>query len=635
MSSSPSIAAQTASKPVRALGTQITTLIFESNEDLARHVAQVVAGIIRDRNANGQQAVLGLPTGSSPVGVYRELARLHREEGLDFSNTAAFVLNEFYGVGPEQLQSHRRWMQEQLLGQVNIPAEQVFIPDGLVPLAQVEEHCRAFEAQIERAGGIDVLLLGIGTNGHIGSNEPFPGTTGRTRLCTLDPVTRRALASDFFGEWNVPTQAITMGLGTIFGARKVILLALGEGKSKIIREVAEGPVSPRVPASYLQEHADATVLVDASAGSQLTSSQTPWATSGVEWTESLIKRATLWLCEQTGKALLKLTDEDFRNYNLHQLLRHHGPAQKVGHQVFQQLMGTITYHPAGKEKRRVICFSPHPDDDVISMGGTLIRLVDDGNETHIAYMTSGNIAVFDHDAARVADLATEFNRLFGIDQERCSLVEGTVHESLARKHAGDPDIEAVQKIKGLIRWSEAKAGAFKVGCQEEHLHFLDLPFYRTGTIAKKPISDEDVLIIRELLEKVQPEQVYVAGDLSDPHGTHRVCAQAIFRAVQEYEAEHGSRPEVLLYRGAWQEYALHEIEIAVPLSPGDLLKKRKAIFMHQSQKDEALFPGSDPREFWQRAEDRNTGTAADYNKVGLPEFYALEAFVRWNGVGIG
>jgi glucosamine-6-phosphate deaminase len=602
---------------------------------LARHVAQLVAAIIRDRAAKGQQAVLGLPTGSSPVGVYRELARLHREEGLDFSNVVAFVLNEFYGLARDQLQSHHRWMKEHLLDQVNIPTGQVHVPDGSVPLGRVEEHCREFEAAIERAGGIDVLLLGIGANGHIGSNEPFPGTTGRTRLCTLDPVTRRALASDFYGEWNVPTQAITMGLGTIFDARKVLLLALGEHKANIIREVTEGPVSPRVPASYLQEHADATVFVDAAAGNQLTSSQTPWAVGKVEWNDALIKRAILWLCEQTGKALLKLTDEDFRNHNLHQLLRHHGPAPKVAHQVFQQLMGTITYHPAGKESKRVICFSPHPDDDVISMGGTLIRLVDDGHEAHIAYMTSGNIAVFDHDAARIADLVTEYNRLFGIDQERSKLVEGTVYESLARKHAGEADIEAVQKIKALIRWCEAKAGAFKVGCKEEHLHFLDLPFYRTGTIAKNPISDADVRIIRELLEKVRPQQVYVAGDLSDPHGTHRVCAQAIFQAVQEYEAAHGSRPDVLLYRGAWQEYALHEIEIAVPLSPGDLLKKRKAIFMHQSQKDEALFPGSDPREFWQRAEDRNTGTAEGYNKLGLPEYYALEAFVRWNGVGIG
>jgi glucosamine-6-phosphate deaminase len=297
-------------------------------------------------------------------------------------------------------------------------------------------------------------------------------------------------------------------------------------------------------------------------------------------------------------------------------------------------MGTIVYHPAGKDRKRVICFSPHPDDDVISMGGTLIRLVDDGHEVHIAYMTSGNIAVFDHDAWRVADLVTEYNRLFGIDQERSKLVEGTVLDSLGRKHPGEADIEAVQKIKGLIRWGEAKAGASKVGCREEHLHFLDLPFYRTGTIAKNPISTDDVRLIRELLEKVEPEQIYVAGDLSDPHGTHRVCADAIFRAIAEHEAQRGSRPDVLLYRGAWQEYELHEIDVAVPLSPGDLLKKRKAIFMHQSQKDEALFPGSDPREFWQRAEDRNTGTAAAYNKVGLPEYYALEAFVRWNGATI-
>jgi len=628
------LSAPPSTKPRRAAGTKLPTYVFESSDDLARHVALIVAGIIRERNALGQQAVLGLPTGSTPAGVYRELVRMHREEGLDFSHVVAFVLNEFYGVAPDQVQSHSRYLQAHLLEHVNIPADQVHIPNGLTPLAEIESHCRDYEAAIERAGGIDVLLLGIGQNGHIGSNEPFPGTGGRTRLCMLDPMTRRALASDFFGEWNVPQQAITMGLGTIYDARKVLLLALGEHKAPIIREVTEGAVSPRVPASYLQEHADTTVLVDTSAGSQLTSSQTPWAIGNVQWTEALVKRAILWLCDQTGKALLKLTDDDFRNHNLHHLLRHHGPAQKVSHHVFQRMMGTIQYHPAGKEPKRVICFSPHPDDDVISMGGTLIRLVEDGHEVHIAYMTSGNIAVFDHDAARIADLVTEYNRLFGIDQERSKLVEGTVLESLQRKHAGECDIEAVQKIKGLIRWGEAKAGAFKVGCQEEHLHFLDLPFYRTGTIAKNPVGEGDVRILRELLTKVDPHQIYVAGDLSDPHGTHRVCAQAILRALAEIEAERGTRPEVLLYRGAWQEYELHEIEIAVPLSPGDILQKRKAIFMHQSQKDEALFPGSDPREFWQRAEDRNTGTAAAYNRVGLPEYYAMEAFVRWNGAVI-
>jgi glucosamine-6-phosphate deaminase len=623
--------ASTCAKPRRAAGTKLPTYVFEASEDLARHVALIVAGIIRERNALGQQAVLGLPTGSTPVGVYRELARMHREEGLDFSQTVVFVLNELYGLAPDQMQSHHRWMREHLLDHVNLPASQVHIPRGDVPLSEVEAHCRQFEAAIEQAGGIDLLLLGIGTNGHIGSNEPFPGSGGRTRLCTLDPVTRRALASDFFGEWNVPTQAITMGMGTILDARKVLLLALGEHKARIIREVAEGSVSPRVPASYLQEHPDATVLVDAAAGSLLTSSRTPWVLGPVEWDAAMIKRAILWLCDQTGKALLQLTDDHFREHNLHQLLRHYGPAPRVAHQVFQQLMATIEYHPAGKDPKRIICFSPHPDDDVISMGGTLIRLVEDGHEVHIAYMTSGNIAVFDHDAARIADLVTEYNRLFAIDQEKSRLVEQTVLEALARKRPGEPDIEAVQKIKGLIRWSEAKAGAIKVGCREEHLHFLDLPFYRTGTIAKRPISQEDVAILRALLEQVAPHQVYVAGDLSDPHGTHRVCAQAVFRALAEYEAEHGTRPEVLLYRGAWQEYELHEIEIAVPLSPGDLMKKRRAIFMHQSQKDEALFPGNDPREFWQRAEARNQGTAAAYNKVGLPEYFALEAFVRWNG----
>jgi glucosamine-6-phosphate deaminase len=297
-------------------------------------------------------------------------------------------------------------------------------------------------------------------------------------------------------------------------------------------------------------------------------------------------------------------------------------------------MNTIEYHPAGKEPKRVICFSPHPDDDVISMGGTLIRLCDDGHETHIAYMTSGNIAVFDHDAERVADLVTEYNRLFGIDEERSQALEASVADSFRKKQPGDPDIDSVLKIKALIRWSEAKAGAIKVGCREENLHFLDLPFYRTGTIAKNPVGEEDIQIIADLIRKVDPHQIYVAGDLSDPHGTHRVCAEAIFKALERIESETGKRPEVMLYRGAWQEYELHEIEVAVPLSPSDLMKKRKAIFMHESQKDEALFPGEDPREFWQRAEDRNKGTSDRYNQIGLPEYYAIEAFVRWNGVPI-
>jgi glucosamine-6-phosphate deaminase len=594
-----------------------------------------VAGVIRERNALGQDAVLCLPTGSTPVGVYRELVRLHKEEGLDFAHVVTFNLDEYYTLGPEALQSYHRWMHEHFFNHVNVPRQNIHIPDGLVPPDKLEAYCRDYEAEIGEAGGIDICLLGIGGNGHIGFNEPFSRKSSRTRLCTLDPVTRRSAASDFFSEGNVPTQAITMGLGTILESRKILLMALGEHKAKVIRELCEGTVTPRVPATYLLEHDDVTVLVDSAAGKDLTCRATPWMTGEVEWTDAAIKRAVLWLCEQTNKALLKLDDDDFRNHNLHQLLRHHGPAHKLAQRVFDWMSGTIYYHPAGNgETKRAICFSPHPDDDVISMGGTLIRLCDDKHEVHVAYMTSGNIAVFDHDAQRIADMVTEYNRLFAIDSQRAIDVEHEVLESLRNKRSGDSDIECVLKIKGLIRWSEAKAGATKVGCKEEHLHFLDLPFYRTGTIAKNPVGPEDVRIIRELVERVQPHQVYVAGDLSDPHGTHRVCAQAIFRALVEIKNAGGQVPEVLLYRGAWQEYELHEIEIAVPLSPSDLLLKRKAIFMHESQKDEALFPGSDPREFWQRAEDRNKGTADRYNRAGLPEFYAMEAFVRWNGVPI-
>jgi len=625
-------AAKTKARQVQ--GVRIPTYVFDRNTDLAIHVANLVATVIRQRNALGQTAVLGLPTGSTPVGVYRELVRMHRDEGLDFSNVVTFNLDEYFGLGPDQLQSYHRWMHEHFFNEINIPAENIHIPDGRVPLDQIETYCRQYESRVEAAGGIDLMLLGIGGNGHIGFNEPFSIPKSRTRLCTLDPITRRSAASDFFGEENVPTLAITMGLGTILEARKILLLALGEHKAAIIREAVEREPTDRVPASILQSHPDATVFTDQAAGHLLTDVAEPWRFGNVIWTDRLIKQAVLWLCERTGKALLKLSDDDFREHNLHQLLRHHGPAQRVAHKVFRWMMDTIEYHPAGREPKKVICFSPHPDDDVISMGGTLIRLIDDGHETHIAYMTSGNIAVFDHDASRVADFVTEYNRVFDIDQESSKQLETTVVESFQSKSPGEADIELVRKIKGLIRWSEAKAGAFEVGCPEERLHYLDLPFYRTGLVKKNPVSADDVRIIRELIDKIAPDQIYVAGDLSDPHGTHRVCAEAIFQCLAEIQQSGGQCPEVLLYRGAWQEYALHEIEIAVPLSPSDVLKKRKAIFMHESQKDEALFPGSDPREFWQRAEDRNKGTADAYNAVGLPEYYALEGFVRWDGVPI-
>ncbi|MEZ6134712.1 MAG: 6-phosphogluconolactonase [Pirellulaceae bacterium] len=612
-------------------GTHMPAFVFSTGKDLARHAAQIIARLIRERSDLGQSTVLGLPTGSTPVGTYRELIRLHREDRLDFSNVIVFCLDEFYGLSPDEPQAHRRWIAEHFLDHVNLPAENIHCFDGEIAANEVEEHCRRYDDTIQKVGGFDLVLLGIGRNGHIGFNEPFSMRKSRSRLCTLDPITRQSCSSDFFGESNVPLQALTVGLSPILAARHVLLLALGEHKSSIVAETLEGTISDRVPASYLQEHPEARALLDMPAAGSLTGVSMPWLLEKVTWDETLMKRAVLWLCEQTGKALLKLDDEDFRQHDLHQLLRHHGPAQRIAHRVFRGMLDTIEYHPAGKEKKTILCFSPHPDDDVISMGGTLIRLVEDGHRVHIAYMTSGNIAVFDHDAQRVADLVTEYNRLFGIDEQKSKTVQEQVHDGLRHREPGQPDHETLLQIKALIRWSEARAGAIHVGCQPDDLHFLDLPFYRTGTIAKKPMGEEDTTLIRQLLERVHPDQIYVAGDLADPHGTHRVCAEAIFFVLSEMRREGKPIPEVMLYRGAWQEYALHEIEIAIPLSPSDIELKRQAIFMHESQKDEALFPGSDPREFWQRAEDRNKGTAAKYNQIGLPEFFALEAFTRWKG----
>lgn len=616
-------------------GTKPKCIVFSNVHVLSRHAAQIVAAVIRERNAIGQHAVLALPAGSTPISVYRELIRMHREDGLDFSGVVTFNIDEYFGIAENSLQSYRRWIYEHFLNHINISPQNVFIPDGTIPLEKVAEHCRQYEAQISQMGGLDLALLGIGSNGHIGFNEPFSPSDSRMRLVQLDPASRRSVASDFFGLENVPTQALTMGLGTLLESRKILLLALGEHKANIIRATAEEPATERIPASLLKTHPDTVFLLDEAAAAELTQRKTPWKVGPVSWDERTMRRAVIWLCKKTQKPLTKLEEEDFRQHGMHQLLQQYGAASEICKSVFQRLMSTVDEHPAGIEaKKRVICFSPHPDDDVISMGGTLIRLNQDGHEVHIAYMTSGNIAVFDHDALRLADLVSEYNRFFGIDREKSLQVESLVNSALRSKRSGEPDIDEVRQIKALIRWSEAKAGAIKVGCEERHCHFLDLPFYRTGTIDKNPWGPEDVKIIKDLLTEIEPHQIYVAGDLSDPHGTHRVCAEAIFQSLFELGEAGRDLPEVLLYRGAWQEYELHEIDVAVPLTVADVARKKKAIFMHESQKDEALFPGSDPREFWQRAVDRNVNTANQYNLVGLPEYYAMEAFMRWNGTPI-
>lgn len=623
----------TVAKPVPA--TNIPCYVFESDVPASRRAAQLIAHLIGERTSLGRRAVLALAARSPLVGVYRELVRMHREEGLDFSRVVVFGIDEYYGLGADRFQSCRRWLTETFLKHVNVRPENVHLLDGAVAASDVEEHCQHFEDAIRRVGGLDLVLLSIGRNGRLGGNEPFAVRNSVTRLAVLDPLSRREAAADFFHEENVPLQTLTMGINTLLQAKKILLLAFGEDCASIVRAAAEGPTTERVPASFLREHADAAFFLDPAAAEDLTGVATPWVLGNVEWTEPMIKQAVLWLCQQTGKALLKLDGEDFRNHNLHQLLRHHGPAQRIAHRVFKWMMNTIEYHPAGREPQAVLIFSPHPDDDVISMGGTMIRLVEDGHQVHVAYMTSGNIAVFDHDAQQLADLAAELNRRFGIDREKSPALEAQVAEALASKRPGEPDSQVVLELKELIRWSEAKAAAGVCGCKEEHLHFLDLPFYQTGTVEKRPPGPDDVAAVRRTIEQVGPAQIYVAGDMTDPHGTHRVCAGIIFEALLQLEAESGNRPEVLLYRGAWQEWPPHVIDLAVPLSPHDVKRKKEAIFRHESQKDSALFPGpDDPREFWQRAEDRNRHTADMYNQFGLPEYYALEAFVRWCGTVI-
>jgi glucosamine-6-phosphate deaminase len=611
--------------------TRIPTLVFATSSQASRHVAVMIESLIRQNNSAGQPTVLGLPTGSTPVGIYRELIRMHKEDALDFSRVITFNLDEYFGLTGDDPHSYRRWMQETFFDHVNIRPENIHIPDGTIREEDAEDYCARYEQMIRRAGGIDLQILGIGRTGHIGFNEPGSTRHSRTRLTTLDPVTRRDAAGDFFGEDNVPQQALTMGVGTILEARKIVIMAFGEHKAAIVERAVEGEMTDAIAASFLQKHPDTTFILDQAAAGGLTAVRSPWRVGPVEWTPLLIRRAVIWLALKVGKALLKLSDDDFREHELYEVLREHGPAERLGRRVFDEMMRTISTHPGGTEPRTILVFSPHPDDDVISMGGTLIRLVDQRHQVHVAYMTSGNIAVFDHDSWRYTDFVVEFNRLFAIDNRQTETVKEHVHDFLRAKKPGQNDSPDVLKVKALIRQTEARAAALACGIPPEQLEFMDLRFYRTGTIAKAPIHPQDIADTIALLQRLQPAQIYVAGDLSDPHGTHRVCADAVFRAVREVWKQ-GQQFEVWLYRGAWQEWEPHEVDRVVPVSPDDLERKKLAIFRHQSQKDRAMFPGGiDRREFWQRAEDRNLHTAKVFDDLGLPEFYALEGFVQWTG----
>ncbi len=606
---------------------RIPTIVVDEHEDIARLVAARIAAIMRDRAASGRACVLGLATGSTPIGVYRELIRMHREEGLSFRHVVTFNLDEYYPMQPDNVHSYVRYMWENLFAHIDIDRANVHIPRGDIPRGEVEAHVRAYEDAIQAAGGIDFQILGIGKTGHIGFNEPGSGAESRTRLVTLDMITRRDAAADFFGEENVPREALTMGVATILAAREIAILATGEHKSAIVRRAVEGEIAIDVAATFLQRHPATTFFVDRAAAADLTRIATPWLLDEVTWTEQLTIRAVVWLSLKTEKAILKLTQHDYAEHHLSSLVARFGSAGEVNGHVFNALGAKIKGRSKLPQGKRVICFSPHPDDDVISMGGILRKLVLNENDITVAYMTSGNIAVFDHDVRRYVDFLVRLAHDRSLDVAAIEAMRDRVYGFLAAKHPGDVDTAEVQDIKRIIRESEAISGIETMGLTSAAARFLNLPFYQTGKVRKDPIGPADIAIVRALIEEKRPDMIFVAGDLSDPHGTHRMCKEAIEAALHALRGTTTPIPEVWLYRGAWQEWPITQATWLVPISQDELKLKIQAIFKHQSQKDSAPFPGQDDREFWQRVEARNKDTAALLDRLGLAEYFAMEAYV--------
>ncbi|PJJ09313.1 glucosamine-6-phosphate deaminase [Flavobacterium sp. 1] len=622
----------------------IGTVVYENSVIGSKSVAQEIAGLIREKQAKNELCILGLATGSSPKSLYAELVRLHKEEGLSFKNVVSFNLDEYYPMEPDSINSYVRFMNELLFNHIDILPENVHIPDGTLSKELIGDYCNDYEAKIEMYGGLDLQILGIGGNGHIGFNESGSLQNSKTRLVALDHITRVAASNDFSGLNNTPRTAITLGVKKIMEAKRVILLAWGEGKSNIIMSSVEGPVTNQIPATFLQEHNNTTFVLDKAAGSKLTRINTPWLVEKVNWTDTLIRKAVLGLALHLKKPILMLTDADYIENGMSDLLADLGPAYDINIKIFNKLQNTITGWPGGKPnaddskrperaepaKKRVLIFSPHPDDDIISMGGTFKRLHEQGHEVHIGYQTSGNIAVADDEALRFANFVCDYNEKFGIASIEADDIYNKSVQFLKNKKNSETDIPEVRNIKGLIRKGEAQSTCHFVGLPDGQIHFMELPFYETGTIEKKPLSEEDIQITMNLIDKIKPHQIYAAGDLADPHGTHKVCLDAVFEAVKRLkEKDFMKGCWVWLYRGAWQEWGIDEIEMAVPMGPDQVLEKRKAIFKHQSQKDGVVFQGSDSREFWQRAEDRNRETADLYHQLGLAHYAAMEAFVRW------
>ena len=624
---------------------KIPCSIFPDLQEGSRFAARRIADLIREKEAQGEPCVLGLATGSTPKTLYAELVRLHREEGLSFRNVISFNLDEYYPIELDAAQSYHRFMNTQLFNHVDIDPKNIRIPDGSLSKDKLKQHSADYEKAIEDAGGIDLQVLGIGNNGHIGFNEPGSSIHSRTRLINLENSTRLANAHDFANISQVPRLALTMGIQTILKAKCVILMAWGPSKPPVIQKGVEGPVPEQVPASLLQQHYHCEFVLDQAAASELTRFKSPWLTGELEWTPAMIKKAVVNMALSISKPILSLTSADYNEYGLGDLLVEKGNPYDINLQVYYMLRDTITGWPGGKPNvvlpthpersepypKRVLIFSPHPDDDIISMGGTFQRLHDQGHEVHVAYQTSGNIAVTDEFVTRFLDFALGFEQIAGTSNDNSHRIAEETRRYLSGKK-NEIDTPEIRAIKGLIRRCEAKATCRSVGLKDDQAHFLNLPFYETGTIEKHPMGEADVQITLDLLNKIRPHQIFCAGDLADPHGTHKVCLDVVFESLRRLKQQEGWIQEcwLWLYKGAWQEWKIEEIEMAVPMSPEQVQRKRYGIFIHQSQKDMVPFQGSDAREFWQRAEERNAATANMYAQLGLTHYAAMEAFVRWH-----
>lgn len=612
--------------------------IFKEQEDATKIIVDNVIAVNNENIANGKKTVLALDASSSCIKVYDEFVKAYENGTLSFKNIVVFSIDEYYPLDRNELQSHYRFLKEYLFDLVDIPAENIHCLESEAK-ENITEYCEQYEAKIASYGGLDIVITG-----GMGSNEPGSPYNSTTRQITLNYTSRVAAASGFFGVEYVPYHAITMGIKTLTDAKLFYYLAWGEGKAKSVKKMVEGTITDQLPDSYLQEHKNINLFIDEAASVDLTRIATPWLTDKCEWTDYMTKKSVFWLCKKLDKPILKLTDRDYNDNGMSDLVTQRGPASAINIKVFNDLQHTISGWPGGKPNaddstrperalpypKRVVVFSPHPDDDVISMGGTVARLSAQGHELHMAYQVSGNIAVFDHDVIRYLDFIRESCPIFDFNSDKAEEMYKKIEEELKRKHPGEADPLDVRQIKTIIRRGEARAACRYLGIPEERVHFLELPFYETGGVKKKPLGREDIDIVKNLLRQVKPHQIFAAGDLSDPHGTHRVCFQAVIAACEELKNEEWFKDcRVWMYRGAWQEWDVAEAEMAVPLSPEEVEIKREAIFRHQSQKDRPLFPGSDKREFWLRAEERNHNTAVMFDKLGMAEYQAIELFVKY------